>query len=543
MFKRFGFVSIVLFFGLFFLALFFKYHYEVISYPYQVEYREGAHYLVSVALSKGHFPFTLANQPDLSYMYGIVYPLISSFFIQLFGDNISILRVISALSILISTLYFVRYNLKLKVRSSQVFLSCILFYGINLFLCIPSARPDALGYLFFILSVFIPFQYSFSKKSLLISLIFALFAFYTKPYFLLSFLIVGSYLFLFESIIRGIKYLGTYIFTLLASMVLMERFLDVYFLGTLGIQFSESVYDFNHMLTQTSFFFKDLFLYLSIVFFTYLIVRLFRNRFLLASTIDTSPFWFDTFLNLRDFKKPFITNKFKLHFNLYVFIVSFILLTFKLGGHTGQFGVYYIQFLLFPFLAYLNTIFNHQEFKKVVFIHLLFLITLYQFTNLLPVNKIQDLNKAQNFFNRIQPNEDVLASPAVASFLINKNKKVYLSGLTEYSGIINNLKNNNRLLPVFAKLKDKLFLNKINIIEKKVSENKLYVAQKIKDRKFAYIITDTSIYDDWLINKQKLHENYMMKDSFELNMAPSYTKCFLYIYVPKSIKKNQRASF
>ena len=177
MFKRHGFVSIVLFFGLFFLAGFFKYHYEVISYPYQVEYREGAHYLVSVALLKGHFPFTLANQPDLSYMYGIVYPLISSFFLQLFGDNISILRMISALSILISTLYFVRYNLKLKVRSSQIFLSCILFYGINLFLCIPSARPDALGYLFFILSVFIPFQYSFSKKSLLISLIFALFAF------------------------------------------------------------------------------------------------------------------------------------------------------------------------------------------------------------------------------------------------------------------------------------------------------------------------------------------------------------------------------
>ena len=469
MFKRHGFVSIVLFFGLFFLAGFFKYHYEVISYPYQVEYREGAHYLVSVALLKGHFPFTLANQPDLSYMYGIVYPLISSFFLQLFGDNISILRVISALSILISTLYFVRYNLKLKVRSSQIFLSCILFYGINLFLCIPSARPDALGYLFFILSVFIPFQYSFSKKSLLISLIFALFAFYTKSYFLLSFLIVGSYLFLFESIIRGIKYLGTYIFTLLASLVVMERFLDVYFLGTLGIQFSESVYDFNHMLTQTSFFFKDLFLYLSIVFFTYLIVRLFRNRFLLASTIDTSPFWFDTFLNLRDFKKPFITNKFKLHFNLYVFIVSFILLTFKLGGHTGQFGVYYIQFLLFPFLAYLNTIFNHQEFKKVVFIHLLFLITLYQFTKLLPENKIQDLNKAQNFFNRIQPNEDVLASPAVASFLINKNKKVYLSGLTEYSGAIFGMKNNHNMPLFLAKIKDKLLFTKISLIEKKLS--------------------------------------------------------------------------
>ena len=171
------------------------------------------------------------------------------------------------------------------------------------------------------------------------------------------------------------------------------------------------------------------------------------------------------------------------------------------------------------------------------------MITIYQFTNLLPVNKFYQYKKAHKIFSNIQTKDNILASPAVASFLIKKNKKVYLSGLTEYSGVITNLKNNKSLPSVVAKIKDKLFLNKISLAEMKANNYKERIIQKIEDKQFDFIITDTSIYDDWLINKQKLHENYMKKDSFELNMAPSYTKCFLYVYIPKSIKKKQRASF
>jgi len=534
--KRLGFLLLLSFmiFGSIFLIGFLNYHYQVITYPYQIEYREGAHYYIGSELSKGNFPFTLKSQPDLSYMYGIGFPLISSVFIKFFGNDLFSLRLISALAIFSVSIYFFQYNLKLKVKISQIVLSAILFYGINLFLCIPSARPDALGYLFFILSIFIPYQSSFTKKSLLTSIIFALFAFYTKPYFLVSFLIIAFYLFLFQSIKRGLKYLFIYLFSLFISLILIEQVFDFYFLGTLGIQLSESVFVFEHMVLQTSFFFKDLVLYLSIVFFTYLFVKLFRKRKLLFATIDTKPFWFDNYINLSDFDKPFMLNK--LNFNLFVFIVSFLFLTFKLGGHTGQFGVYYIQFLLFPFLSYINYIFKNHDLKKVEVLQFLIIITLYQFTNMLPENKIYNYKKAQRFFKQITKHDNVLASPAVASFLIKKDKKVYLSGLTEYSGAVTNLKKNTGLPSVLAKMKDKLFLNKISLAEMKANNYKERIIQKIEDKQFDYIVTDTSIYDDWLINKNKLINNYVKSDSFELNMSPSYTQCLFYVYIPNTLK-------
>ena len=151
-----------------------NFHFKLINYPYQLDAREGAPFLIATEMLRGNFPYVLSNLPYLTDVFGVLYYLFSIPFLKVFGIHLSSMRILSAVCIFIVILLFyliLRKN-KINVRTSLFF--TLIFYSLNLFTIIPIVRPDSLGFLLFILSLYIPVWYSFSRKSLLLIGIFSI---------------------------------------------------------------------------------------------------------------------------------------------------------------------------------------------------------------------------------------------------------------------------------------------------------------------------------------------------------------------------------
>jgi len=75
-------------------------------------------------------------------------------------------------------------------------------------------------------------------------------AFYTKPYFLLSFGVVASYIFLFISKKKGLLYSFFFILGFMLSILVVRRAFSMYFIGTIWGNVSNTMSSFTHMLDQ-----------------------------------------------------------------------------------------------------------------------------------------------------------------------------------------------------------------------------------------------------------------------------------------------------
>ena len=81
-------------------------HYLIINHPYQLEYRETANLLDTKALMEGENPYALEHQPDLGTCYGIGYSVVCLPFVKIFGMNFFSHRLVSILSILLTSILF-----------------------------------------------------------------------------------------------------------------------------------------------------------------------------------------------------------------------------------------------------------------------------------------------------------------------------------------------------------------------------------------------------------------------------------------------------
>jgi len=79
------------------------YQYQLITFPYQLEYREGATLLFTQGILDGKNIFSLKQAPLYTNGYGVVYNLIIIPFAKLFGNTLSIHRFFTALFSFAST--------------------------------------------------------------------------------------------------------------------------------------------------------------------------------------------------------------------------------------------------------------------------------------------------------------------------------------------------------------------------------------------------------------------------------------------------------
>jgi len=511
-----------------------NYHIDVLIFPFQLEYREGAMLLLSSEISKGHLPYTLTNQPYLTDVFGFVYPFLSQLFIKMFGVNFFSLRLLTAVCILLSSLFFYFYQKKYSISKYNALIFTVIFYGVNLFLCIPISRPDSLGFLIFIVALYLPVLMKYSKISLYFSIFLSIIAFFTKSYFILAFPFTFLYLFLFVNKLRAIKYLFLFFVCFLLILFLIHFPFDFYFIGTFSPQVKSTVYDLGHLLRQLYFYFYELLLIPTIIIIFISIRYLIRNRSSILQEIE-KPFDYKRYFDLTLSSTPFLSTRIKLDVNLFYFILGFILILAKLGGHTGQFGVYLIHFMSFPFLFLISRKFDNITHLGFFIKNVIYILVILNILFVLPSK--YDLNFDRRSFTKvdtlIKNNSKVLSTPIFASVLCKYKKPVYASGLTEYFWYVSEMKKNTNIPKPIAIVKDRLFLSKINQAEKKASKYSEFIKTSVEKKYFNLILMDSSRYDDWLVPKNCLERNYRIADSFNIHMFATYESYLVYVLKPK----------
>lgn len=389
--------------GLIFFAIWLLiYAWNIIVTYGPVGYREGANVLLTDYLLHGKNPFVLMNQPLMNTNKGAFYNLLMVPFAALFGNTLAIHRIISILFIfLASTL--VTWCLRSFQRTWSIAISGGLLVSVGLLFYVgPTARADGLGTFLYLVSGIIPFLRKFDRKSLAISAIAGILAFFTKPYFLLSFGIVALYEFLFLSKKKALIFgIGTLLMLGLAAL-LVRRFFPCYFLDTILNNASNEA---NHI----DFLFKQL------VVFSVIFTPLFLIFFLTNSIQLDSPF----------------INKPMDYFGFFFLCATAAI--FVLGQNTGNYMVYLFQLMAPPLIIlFLKNAAISPDYRGIIS-PLLILINLgiFCFWMLYP-NTPPPVDQWKDIDQLLAESKKVLNSPVLVPEMIRLGLQPIDSGSSEY---------------------------------------------------------------------------------------------------------------
>lgn len=505
-----------------FLRLIF-FHFQVITNPFQNEYREGAMLLTTDLLLKGANPFDLNFQPIYTNCYGIFYHIVIMPLAALFGNTLTIHRIVSALSIWFACYLFFQATRQIK---TSIFLglsaTCIL-YNHLLFGTTPLARPDSLGFLLFFSSIFIPWKLQYSKRSLIASIALAILAWLTKFYFILTIPALASYLFIFKSKHKGIKYLFSSVLAILVVVIIFNQIFETYWYNTFFTVLSVSK-------PKSSFLLKQLLMYFNRTWLLILLPCIYLN-YLAWKRINTlykfkSPKFRSEILNKIDthnFNKPLIDSSFDLM--PYVFIFTSVIFCLKLGRSDGNW-VYQYQ-LISPFL--LLTILEIIQFNRRI-IPLFSLLVIFNIVTLAPTSFMHFArpNYSSNWNNLrhvISQHKNIYSSPSVASILFEQHKPIYDTGLSELFPMgFERRSSIKKIFPVPSRFvgKYKEFNNEI--------------ASSVKSKSFDLIILTkgSELFDSYFISKKLLEEFYKYRETIDISMPNHYgQRLSLTIWEPK----------
>jgi len=377
-------------------------------------------------LITGGNPFAFENQPLAMNNYGILYELFVLPFAIVFGNTLLVHRAVSFFFILLcSAVSF----LTLKKINNDVYLSGLCSILMAIVLTGRGgigASPASVGCFFFLTAVLVPFNRSFDACSLLISILSCLLAFYTKPYFVLSFGIVASYLFLFVSKKTGVLYSISFCLFFLVTFALIRYFLTLYFVDILLGNISNADLGLAHLLEQLQELCREFFPSFALALL-----------FLLINAV-------------RNYGKEFSSQKIKLNLgwsNLdsalfrmsmdyfgYVFLIGLLAFIFILGAHLLNFMTYAYHVVMLPFFLWLFSKIIKGTRLALIAIPIFLLNAAWLSLILINPSFLQKKDSAgwSEIRAYVSGSEKVLNSPAIVSLLIEEGILPVDSGQTEF---------------------------------------------------------------------------------------------------------------
>lgn len=205
-------------------------HYQVLHYPYPLDYNEAAVPTVTATLVEGGNPFALENQPARTSVYPIMINLVVAPLTLVFGNTIFLHRLVSLLLIAASSLLVGAILFRQTRSIAASFVATVFAYAGFIYYSTPIAGPNGLSLLLFLATVALPWLRDFSRGSLAVAIVLGVLAFYTKQYFMAGLGYVALYLFLARSKKAGVLFGLAFTAALLASipvaMVLTPYYFD-----------------------------------------------------------------------------------------------------------------------------------------------------------------------------------------------------------------------------------------------------------------------------------------------------------------------------
>lgn len=498
---------------------FLYYDFLIIQTPIQLEFREGSILATTELLLRGQNPYDKANQPLYTNVYGTIYNLAVVPFAAVFGNTLWVHRFITGLSIFASAVLLSMTLIKkraaplLSISAGVLFLSCQYFF-INAL-----SRPDGLGLLFFLLSIFIPWNAEFNKKSLFAGGLVGILAFYTKPYFVLGLVYIAVYLFLFVSKKKAFGFGVLTLFLFLLSLWFVWETAPYYFYNVVFIHYSYATRDWLYMLLQVGQFFT-----LFGVVFLWSIIIGYKKKDTPTKTDTKTTESSRRFANLKridinHFDRP-VLDVF-LDLPVFCFFFSFLLIFFSLGLHIGNYMVYLFQ-LMAPFftmmmvqrLSRINK-FPVLTYMAIVLNAFLIMKTLY------PLGLDFDPAIYQAGWPRVRQliaeHNTILNSPALVSELISQKKPFMNTGQNEYFYV--------------PSVPDVFFLPASNEIYEIGNAFREEIIQSVQNKSYDLVMYTPT--DPFLTNTQDLQRNYRHVETITLAMPVSKQVWEVEVWLPK----------
>jgi len=413
-FKRIGNVIFV-FFLLFFAIRILQYHFHLISFPYPVSLREGSMMTNTDALVKGLNPYDMALQPRYTNQYGIIYPLLAWPWAKLFGTTIIVHRMLTAFFLFAScVLIFLVLNrmktpLLLNIWTILMLYASWLYPGTST----PTIDPGSTAMFFFLATIFIPWLCRYSYPSLIVSVLFGILAYYTKPYTMLGIAVMASYIFLFVSRKKGFIYGALYLILAVISILFVNRTCQSYFDNCFFAlsNMSHAWSTMERLQWQTG-------LYTGLHKWTLILI----GAYILGYS------W----IRIRTLKTAGIRTKFHVPLVLYAGLCAAFVLYISLGRHNGATLWYFFQLLSPFFLIAAVWLFSRTTLWPILCVPFL-VLNLYALT--------ADLD--HKWFNKdsfgwpdvsvlVSSHQHILNSSLIAPLLVEQNKDVYDNGQAEY---------------------------------------------------------------------------------------------------------------
>lgn len=496
------FVAGILFLGLVFI------HGKIIIFPYQLDYREGAILLTTQALIKGINPYLLANQPLYTNVYGFLYNFLVYPLTLIFGNTLSLHRSISAIFIagqifLMATVMRHRHYHWFYVVAASIFL----WIG-QLYFVTPLSRPDTMGEFLFLAGFIIPFLGQFNRKSLIISILAGLLGFYTKPYFILSVLIMACYLFLFKSKQISIRYALLFSVLFGISALIINKIYPAYFLNVFFTNSGSMLRYASHLLSQTEKFFLD---YWSLLIILIIIFIKFIHS--ISNGKQRCSLLFD----LKKFNEPLLGGSGIDIFQFSLIILGVLVLSL-FGWHIGSQMAYYYQ-LLSPFLLIITFNYLQSLQWQAGFIIPLLVVNLctHAYANLRIDFSSYDNDGWKAIIATLDNKHSVLNSPISVSKMIQQDQIITNSGLTD----------------CFAPLPEKPFYFYPDIQETHQTKYDYWenVENNISDKKYDVIMEDVYLPD--LVNMKNIRRNYRQSERIQLLMPHTDEYWDIQLWVPQ----------
>jgi hypothetical protein len=442
-----------------------------ITNPYPIEYREGAAQVMTRMLLGGENPFSLENQPLGMNNYGIVYSLFVLPFAALFGNTLSVYRAITLSFILLSFLFIVRTALRIN-RGIHFAVACGAFAmvswagrgGLGAF-------PFAMGSFLFLTGIMLPFNRSFNYPGLLSSALLCLLAYYTKPYFILSFGIVASYVFVFISKSKGVFYSLFFILLLAFSYLLVRYIFPFYFIDTLisNLSNAELARNPHHVYIQLLEFVREF--YPSII-----LALLIAWMGVVRLITETSFREFFADINFLSFHQPLISKP--VNYFAYFLICSSLAFVFVLGAHSGNYMVYMYQMIVPVFFLWLFQYLKPESRIALISMPLLLFNLIFLHKTMLNPSFLEQRNLGEwvRLYQYIDSSSRVLNSPVVVPKMLELGMQPIDSGQTEFFYYIMPYPNNKLLGPNY------------DVIEKRGDKYKNEIRTLVENTRFDRII-------------------------------------------------------
>jgi hypothetical protein len=401
-------------------------HLDSIFFPFANDFREGHTYSSTFMLLNGENPYSINSYPVFINSYGILFNIVVYPFAYLFGNSVVLHRIVSS-SFIFATLFLV-FRQSFKNKDFYVFnLICFillysgLIYGPN-----SSVRPDGLGVFLFVCSIIIPVNSNFKKGSLVLSILFGLLSFYTKPYFLIGCIVILIYVFLFVNKWRAILFSFILLVSFLILGYVVFKLMPLYFYETLF------AYTSSLKIIQLAYSVKQLkhFFFFSLPFLPFLASIIFCK-----SGIN-----------------QLLSNSYS---RLLIMLLAFLF--FPLGLNSGAFLTYHFQIMMPVMCLFLLTLESKvvHSIKFNMWPLLLSVVLFFSFTyRYVSFSKSveSDFESWESLSEYVDTKNNILASPLLSSLLIDKSKKIYDNGVSAFVNSKHHSEIANRLFGLDAML-------------------------------------------------------------------------------------------